>query len=525
MAPTARDHDQWQELTYEVGYALVDAAPEGWRRIDLLSRVAAEVQDFTLTVLMADGRQIAVEIPEAATRAILGIRDAFYIEGEGTWFSMRYLLDAPSSIHSLYNMDWDPEWDPAIDVSAWPRDLARYPRDRFHIPRWLREKLVEAGADVPPAPPEVVVLEFDAEDVDEVCGALTNRIVMAVPADWQQVLLTYRAVGDHVELAVMVRRVTDGGLYLWEPPAEVAELLAKLRNGMYREGRGTWLRVSATIDTSSHSEFAYVWDDEPSWDSPPSKAAFARELELFPRRGKNLPEWFAERVGRAGVATLASPTDPKTAETEALRAAEDAAAELELDPARYRIGEAADGAWCLVPERDGWAVFLAEGGERFEAAEFATAQQAARYFVGHLHLNRTAFRGELAPDAKRPTEAWPIQPLGGDPGLTLYRGKRIVTLPPGTEMDRYGEPEGNTLYAAGTEWTHRSQKAEARQRPYHVYRLRRPVRAIVGSSVAWYDEAGGGTAYVLERSVADLLADGSAEELPEPTVHAPGAAG
>jgi len=51
------------------------------------------------------------------------------------------------------------------------------------------------------------------------------------------------------------------------------------------------------------------------------------------------------------------------------------------------------------------------------------------------------------------------------------------------------------------------------------------VRAIVGSSVAWYDEAGGGTAYVLERSIADLLADGSAEELPQPTVHAPGAAG
>ncbi|MFI5610636.1 TNT domain-containing protein [Amycolatopsis sp. NPDC051903] len=519
----ARDHDQWQELTYEVGYALVDAAPEGWRRIELFSRVTAEVQDFTLTVLMADGRQAAVEIPEAATRAILGIRDAYYVEGEGTWFSMRYLLDAPSKIHSLYNLDWDPEWDPAIDVSAWPRDLERYPRDEFHTPPWLREKLVEAGADVPPAPPEVVELQLDAEGQNEIWRDLTNRIVMTVPADWQQVLLTYRAVGEHVEMPVMVRRVTDGGLSLWEPPAEVAELLAKLRERMYREGRGTWLQASATVDTSSHSEFAYVWDDEPSWDSPPSAAAFARELELFPREGANLPGWFAERVGGAGAATLASPTDPKTANTEALRAAEDAAAQLELDPARYRIGEAADGAWCLVSEGDSWAVFLAEGGERFEAAEFATAQQAARYFVGHLYLNQAAFRGELAPDAKRPTDAWPIQPLGGDPGLQLYGGKRIVTLPPGTEVDRYGDPAGNTLYAAGTEWTHRSQPAEARQRPYHVYRLRRPVRAIVGSPIAWYDEAGGGTAYVLERSLADLVADGSAEELPRPTVHPPAA--
>ncbi|HWD01212.1 MAG TPA: TNT domain-containing protein [Amycolatopsis sp.] len=521
----ARDHDQWRELTYEVGYALVDAVGEGWLRIELFSRVTAEVQDFTLTVLMADGSQAAVEIPEAATRAILGIRDAYYVEGEGTWFSMRYLIDAPSKIHALYNLDWDPDWDPAIDVSAWPRDLERYPRDEFHTPSWLREKLIEAGADVPPAPPEVVELQLDAEAQNEIWTDLTNRIVMTVPADWQQVLLTYRAVGDHVELPVMVRRVTDGGLYLWEPPAEVAELLAKLRAGMYREGRGTWLQASGTVDTSSHSEFSYVWDEEPSWDSPPSAAEFARELELFPREGANLPAWLAERVGGAGAATLASPTDPKTAATEALRAAEDAAAELELDPARYRIGEAADGAWCLVSEEDGWAVFLLEGGERFEAARFATAQQAVRYFVGHLYLNRAAFRGELAPDAKRPTDAWPIQPLGGDPGLQLYGGKRIVTLPPGTEMDRYGGPEGNTLYAAGTEWTHRSQPSEVRQREYHVYRLRRPVRAIVGSPIAWYDEAGGGTAYVLERSVAELLADGSAEERPAPTVHAPGGAG
>ncbi|WP_328604215.1 TNT domain-containing protein [Amycolatopsis sp. NBC_00345] len=517
----ARDHDQWRDLTQEVGYALVDAAPEGWRRIELFSRVTAEVQDFTLTVLMADGSQAVVEIPEAATRAVLGIREAYYVEGEGTWFSMRYLLDAPGKIRSLYNLDWDPDWNPGIDVSAWPRDLERYPRDAFHIPPWLREKLAEAGAEVPPAPPEVVELPLGPEAQNQIWMDLANRVVMTVPADWQQVLLTYRAVGDHVELPVMVRRATDGGLYLWEPPAEVAELLAKLRAGMYREGRGTWLQAGATIDTGSHAEFAYVWDSEPSWDAAPPAAAFARELELFPRTGGNLPEWFAERVGAVGAATLSGSADPKTAETEALRAAEDAAAELGLDPARYRIGEVADGAWCLVSEEDSWAVFLAVGEERFEGAEFATVQQAVRYFVGHLYLNRSAFRDELAPDAKRPTDAWPIQPLGGDAGLQIYGGKRIVTLPPGTEMDRYGDPDGNTLYAAGTEWTYRSQPSNVRDREYHVYRLRRPVRGIVGSPIAWYDEAGGGTAYVLERSVADLLADGSLEPVERPTTSPP----
>ncbi|WP_194924578.1 TNT domain-containing protein [Catenulispora pinisilvae] len=517
----ARDHDQWQALTYEAGYALVDAAPEGWRQIELFSRVTAESQDFTLTVLMADGGRAAVEIPAAATQAVLGIRDAYYVEGEGTWFSMRFLIDAPSKLHLLYNLDWDPDWEPGVDPSAWVRDLERYPRDAFHLPPWLREKLAEAGAEVPPAPPEVVELPLDPEGQNQIWMDLSNRIVLTVPADWQQVLLTYRVVGDHVELPVMVRRATDGGLYLWEPPAEVAEMLAKLRAGMYREGRGTWFQVGGTIDMRSHTEFAYVWDTEPSWDGAPPTAALARELELFPRTGVNLPEWIAERVGAAAGATLGAVTDPKTAETEALRAAEDAAAELGLDPARYRIGEVADGAWCLVSEANGWAVFLAVGGERFQGAEFATVQHAVRYFVGHLYLNRSAFRDELAPDAKRRTDEWPIQPLGGDAGLQVYSGKRILTLPPGTEMDRYGEPAGNTLYAVGTEWTYRSQPSNVREREYHVYRLRRPVRGIVGSPIPWYDEAGGGTVYVLERSVADLLADGSLEPVEQPTVRQP----
>jgi hypothetical protein len=199
-------------------------------------------------------------------------------------------------------------------------------------------------------------------------------------------------------------------------------------------------------------------------------------LELFPREGANLPAWFAERIGAAGMATLSGSADPKTTETKALRAAEDAAVRLGLDPTRYRVGGVADEAWCLVSEKDGWEVFLALGGKRFETAKFATAWQSVRYFIGHLYLNQDAFAGELAPDAKRPTGAWPIQPVGGDAGLQIYRGKRIVTLPPGTEMDRYGEPEGNTLYAAHTEWTYRSQPPDVQDREYHVYRLLRPAR-------------------------------------------------
>lgn len=362
---------------------------------------------------------------------------------------------------------------------------------------------------------------FGADQQDRILGLISNLVGNFCPPDWSQVMITYRAVGDYTELPVLVRRATDGGLNRWTPRPELAGLFGELRAGMYRPGRGTWNEVTAHVHLDSRIEVSYTWDQEPTWDGEPSASAFVRELADFPRDAGMVPDWLADRVGRAAVATLTDESDADIAAKEALAAAGQAAVELELDPARYRVGEIADGAWCLVPEDGRWSVFWAQGEERVERADFATAREAVRYFTGHLYLNRSAFRDELPPDAKRPTSAWPIQPMSDDGGLSLYQGKRLVTLPPGTEMDRYGDPSGNTLFAARTEFTHRSHKAERAQREYHLYRLTEPVRAITGTAVPWYDQAGGGTAYVLARSVADLLADGSLVEIQQATTQPP----
>lgn len=108
---------------------------------------------------------------------------------------------------------------------------------------------------------------------------------------------------------------------------------------------------------------------------------------------------------------------------------------------------------------------------------------------------------------------WKIQPLPGDPPLTLFRDKRIVLLPAGTEVDRYGEDNGNVTYAARTEYRHRSLPAEWSDFPYHAYRVQRPLEALTGLAVPWFEQPGGGTAFVLPRSIADLVADGSVAEI------------
>lgn len=108
---------------------------------------------------------------------------------------------------------------------------------------------------------------------------------------------------------------------------------------------------------------------------------------------------------------------------------------------------------------------------------------------------------------------WPIQPLPGEPPLTLFRGKQMEDLPIGSEIDRFGHPDGNLTYAAGTPFEERSLVPEWVNRPYHVYRVQRPIEALSGHAIPWFSQPGGGTAYVLPAAIEDLVADGVLVEL------------
>ncbi len=112
-----------------------------------------------------------------------------------------------------------------------------------------------------------------------------------------------------------------------------------------------------------------------------------------------------------------------------------------------------------------------------------------------------------------PPGDWPIQPMNGEPPLTLFRGKRLLELQPGTELDRFGTPEGNLTYVAGTPFEQRSLVPDWVHRPYHVYRVLRPVQALTGGAIPWFDQPGGGTAYLLPRAVDEMLGAGELMEI------------
>jgi hypothetical protein len=205
--------------------------------------------------------------------------------------------------------------------------------------------------------------------------------------------------------------------------------------------------------------------------------------------------------------------------------------ELGVDPAVYRVGEVADDAWCLTHDDDGWSVFWSERGGRHNAVRFATADQAAAHLLGTLVIVPSRMRGPEQPagptaapnrSATDATERAPsggdaaIHPLPGEPPLTLLRDRRSIELPAGTVVDRFGTPGGNLVYAARTPYENRSLPPEWINSGYHVYRLQRPLRALTGVAVPWFEQPGGGTAYVLPRSVQDLLDDGTLVEVREP---------
>ncbi|MGH3438700.1 MAG: glycohydrolase toxin TNT-related protein [Sciscionella sp.] len=112
---------------------------------------------------------------------------------------------------------------------------------------------------------------------------------------------------------------------------------------------------------------------------------------------------------------------------------------------------------------------------------------------------------------------WPIQPTQGEPPLTLFRGKRMIEAPAGTELDRHGDANGNLTYSAGTPFGQRSLPENWRDREYHLYQVQRPLRVLSGEAIPWFDQEGGGTAVLLPQSVAELLAAGDLAEIePEP---------
>ena len=202
-------------------------------------------------------------------------------------------------------------------------------------------------------------------------------------------------------------------------------------------------------------------------------------------------------------------------------------------PSEYGIVEPRRDVLVLepAPGPDGWQVQFwdASRGPTGRPRVYQHAVDAAKALLAELlwrddadEARETRRASERGPATHLVTEpavesaALPVaevQPLPGEPPLSLLRDRVAVLLPVGTVIDRLGGPEGNLTFASGTPFAHRSLPPDWQHRSHHVYRVLRPVPAVTGLAVPWFEQPGGGTGYVLARAIHDLLADGSLVEV------------
>jgi hypothetical protein len=134
-----------EDLIQQLADELVGLAPDGWRRIDLVSAMTVPVQDLGLTVIMPDGAEPPVVPPRELNYILAKLRTLCYEPGRGTWFSARISIDAPGRIFFNYNMDYESPLTEPMDAEHYEADLRMFPRDPAHMPEWLTAKLAGAS--------------------------------------------------------------------------------------------------------------------------------------------------------------------------------------------------------------------------------------------------------------------------------------------------------------------------------------------------------------------------------------------
>ncbi|MET7637400.1 hypothetical protein [Streptomyces sp. NPDC005438] len=132
---------------------------------------------------------------------------------------------------------------------------------------------------------------------DALLREITQLLTDALPERWHQLLIDYRQLGRHMNLAVGLRRTAEAELELWEPPIAVWRLFQMLRHGMYDDQRGTWFSARYTLDHRGDYDIRYNHHRRPTWGSPTAED-FRQELERYPRAPEHQPDWF--RTGLDG---------------------------------------------------------------------------------------------------------------------------------------------------------------------------------------------------------------------------------
>ncbi|MGH3520355.1 MAG: TNT domain-containing protein [Haloechinothrix sp.] len=427
------------------------------------------------------------------------LRAALYETDKGTWFQGTFTLTEDNRFDFDYDAMTQPNWRRAPDEGgrgAFSAELARYPRDRDVIPPWLA-----ARAGLP------LGVEFRHARVVDINTPGEHPIVNRPPVPPEE----KRAVLEYLYRAPVVL-VGDGlqrDLFAPQGPPDVPPAF---------HTDGTWIWPAAVPHyLRKHGvppEHGLLEQIRANAYRPPFVSRRMRDTATAELTGAPFPPQTADDLGEhdaVGEVERDDTARPALRAAQVLTLLHKRLDEHGITPAAYRIGEVADEAWCLRRAQQGWEVAWHASGRAWDAQHFTGITAAAAHLLGVLAFHPTRALG--TPDPAEHATDWPIAPLAGEPPLTFLRGKRMVVLPAGTELLRFGNDAGNLTHEAGTRFAETSL-LPGREPQRHAYRVLRPLRVLTGVTLPWRGMPGGALAYLMPKAISQHLDSGALEGMP-----------
>lgn len=466
-------------LVRDIARAVRADLPDGWERVAAQFRQVGDYAEIEIRAI-GDGESVSIVAPPQLGQLFSELRNAMYQRDAGTWFRGTLQMEAPSSFSFDYDTAGEPNWRQAPGdrptARAYDVELARFPRERDQVPEWLA---VKAGLPLavqfrqarlpeqklPPVPPDEMRAVLDylyrAPVVLARPGRLPDQINQSGPPD----------VPDAFH--------TDG-LWIWG---------AAIPHYLRKYGVPPETDLLERIRANSH-RVPYV----------PTEVRAAAEADVLGRPRPPAPGLVEPDAVTLVDRGLEPPLGLRASEV--LTVLERRLAELGVPPTAYRIGEAAEGVWTLVRTKESWEV---NGPGDGEPAAFAHVEEAARFLLGSLLL----YPGRA--DEPQPVD-WPILPLRGEPPLNFFRAKRLVLLPAGTTVVRFGNETGNLVHDPKTRFPEASLPPD-REGPRQLYRLVRGLPVLTGVTLPWGPMPGGAVGYLLPKAIGQHVEAGALERL------------
>ncbi|GAB3444865.1 TNT domain-containing protein [Actinophytocola sediminis] len=492
--------EEQRDLQRKIADLLVVRAPADREQIRVLYRAAGNHVELVGHILGINGQLREWPAPREAIEFFQRLRAGMYTDGVGTWSSASMIVEYPIRTTVNFTFKEDPRWHQPPPRTAVLDELEMFPRTPDNVADWMRTVLPNADRVAAVAGRFRHARIFDHRDQDG--KPVVNR--PPVPEDELARVTEYL----NTAYVIMGGRGFDADLFDQNSAKDVPAAF---------HTDGTWIwPASVPHYLTKHGvppEPDLVAHVRAAGFTPPQLDQDTKDAAYIALTGE-LPATPAKPAPQATPPATPPPGEPSERDRRVLAIIERRVSEAGAIPESYRILGSAEGATCLELVGDQWQVADYERGKPRNPQRFDQLWDAGAYLLGTLASSPTNLRaGGADRNTAQALNDWPIQPLPGEPPLTLLAGKHIAVLMPDREIVRYGAPAGNLTFAAGTEFSAMSLRAEREQQGPRRYRVARELRALAGQTVPWHSQPGGGAAYLLPKSVDEHLADGSISEL------------